>query len=98
MYIVDRPANQKIGGRQMYIKIVSYGGWGTLIPASKITWGPALKSDADKVDGDKFYVNDTQELGEITHILADDKNYWVDVTRHTIYLLGEDGQTVDRIP
>ena len=85
----------------LYVKVVSKKGGGYMFPAKRLAWVPTEKSVAKKTDVLQLFKDDAQETGELVNIWIspDNKDYIVvSVVDYDIYVLSENGKTIDRIP
>lgn len=86
----------------IYVKVVNKkGGSGYLFETESVVWDPVQSvSDAEKFNALQLY-DANSELGTLTGVwigLDNEKDFIFDVNKFEVYVLGEHGETIDRIP
>jgi hypothetical protein len=85
----------------IHVKVVSRKGGGYLFESEGLSWDPIAGSgDAKDLDVLRLY-NDDAPPGSLVGVWIgpDNRNDFIfDVNKYDVYVLGEDGKTIDRIP
>ena len=83
----------------MYVKITNKErSWGIVFPADNVAWDPIDKITALEIEAKRFFDQDEPDTGKLIIVgMGENDSCVIDVTEHNIYILGENGQTIDRI-